>query len=155
METSVSNRLMALTSAIKARWGSLLRNEMGASRSPSAVITPDMLILMLDETLLRLFKRVEEHAKTGASLRLPKRRQRKKTACRCGLHLLFNYYLAGTRALREVLPREFGRDRVLVCHCLNLLAHEEIEGLALLCQFRGSPTCSLLPTKAETAAITA
>ncbi|MEO6996320.1 MAG: hypothetical protein ABI273_22135 [Lacunisphaera sp.] len=149
METPLSNRLIELLPAIKSRWEILLKTELDPAPSPGGVVTPDMLVLMLDNTLARLLVRVAALPASTARA-LPRKSHHKKqrdNCCRCGLHLLTTYYLAGAQALRTVLPREMRNDRILVSNCLNRLAHEEIDGLASLCHFNGSANCSLPPAE--------
>jgi hypothetical protein len=143
METDLSNRLDVLRPGIKACWESMLRADLMAPRAPGAVIIPGMLVLMFDDTLARLSARLGECSTHGSIPHPPKPKWKMQTRCRCGLHLLLNYYLTGLRALRLVLPRNFGRGRVHICHCFNVLAHDEIETLASICRFRGSSICSL------------
>jgi len=108
------------------------------------VITRDLLMLMLDESLARL------------SLNLRRRRPSARpatlapfgalrTGCHCGLNLLLNYYLTGARTLRELLPPDHGTHRVAVIHRFNQLAHEEMSALCGVCQHRGGERCSLRP----------
>lgn len=150
MENGFSDCLIALLPAIKSRWEILLSAELNAARSSKGVITPKMLTLMLDGTLARLLVRVNAYDPSTVLDRPQKSGRKKQTdiSSRCGLHLVAGYYLAGVRALRAVLPRDLHEDRVRVCHCLNLLAHEEIEGLVSLGHLRGSKTCSPQPVTA-------
>jgi hypothetical protein len=143
METDLLNRLNLLRPAIKVCWESRLRGDINSHREHGAMINPGMLVLMIDDTLARLSARLGKRSKPRSIPHLPPSRQKMRNGCRCGLHLLLNYYLTGIRALWQVLPRNFGQDRVHICHCFNILAHDEIEALASICRFRNSSICSL------------
>lgn len=145
METPLSNRLIELLPAIKGRWEALLKTELKSGPSTGGGVTAGMLVLMLGTTLARLPVRVTTFNPCAAATLPPNSRRKKQSdnCCRCGLDLLMNYYMAGARAPRDVLPRDLGEDRVLVSHCLSRLAHEEIEGLASVCNFNGRECCAL------------
>ena len=142
-KTGLSNRFDPWRPAVTACWESRLRGDLAISRPPGTVINPEMLVLMVDDTLARLSVRLGERSKQKSVPHPPPLRRNLRVGCQCGLHLLLNYYMTGICALRQVLPRDFGRDRVHICHCFNVLAHDEIDALASICRFRESSICSL------------
>jgi hypothetical protein len=136
-------RFETLRPAINARWKDLLRGKVAPSQAPTGLVTPEMLIFMVDDTLNRLGSNLNSTVK-------PDRRSASlapfgptRVTCRCGLQLLLTYYLAGATALRELLPAQLGADRVKVLHEFNRIAHDEMEALCGICQHRGGPMCSL------------
>lgn len=149
MEDGPLSRLDALRPAIKARWQALLQENPVTPRNAVGLVTPKMLMFMVDETLNRL-----------ASEILPTRLINRRPAslapfgpmrhgCKCGLQLLLTYYLTGAKVLREILPAELGVDRVKVLRCFNRIAHDEMDTLCGVCLHRGGPMCSLRPGPAS------
>ena len=140
-------RLEALRPVIKARWETLLGETPPSSRQSGAVIRPEMLGPMIDNTLARLMQKMRALPDRGSFPPMPVKHEKATPNCECGLKLLVNYYLSGVRALREILARDTQVDRRHVCRCLNLLAREEVFALASFCRFRGSATCGLRSEK--------
>ncbi len=136
----------ALRPKFKARWTELLREGAAAPATATPLVTPGMLVFLIDESLARL----------GANLRAPAARAHPppnlpdltptRAGCHCGLHLLLSYYLAGAQALRETLPA--GPGRISVLHLFNHVAHEEMTALCSQCPHRGGDLCGLRPALA-------
>jgi hypothetical protein len=145
VEGAMTSRLDALRPAIKTRWAVALR--MAPAPSPAAVglVTPAMLVFMLDDTLNRL----------SASLQKPAAGERRRRGlgalgtmspgCRCGLNVLVKYYVAGAHALRATLPADLGAVRVEVLRHFNRIAHTEMIALCEPCRHRGTAICCLRP----------
>ena len=143
MEFDLVARFAELRPAIRKNWSARLEQAPPAPAMASGLITPAMLVFMLDDTLDLLAKRLK--TKRG-----PRRTPRDLTAfsamrggCRCGLHLLLNYYLVGALVLRELLPKELQAGRVTVMGEFNELAHAEMSALCGVCLHRGGTLCSL------------
>lgn len=151
MEIDSLAPLESLKPTIKARWKTLLREIPSRPRQTTAVVMPEMLVLMIDDTLTRLTGKLRCLPDRASISPVPTHHQKAKTSCQCGLNLLMNYYLSGVRALRDILRSEPGLDRRHICRCFNLLAREEVLALASICRFRGSATCGLRPLKSRTA----
>jgi hypothetical protein len=147
MTGSLAVSFDALRPKIKARWTELLREGTAAPAAATPLVTPAMLVFLIDESLIRL----------GTSLRTPAARDRMpqdlagfgptRAGCHCGLHLLLSYYLAGAQALRETLPA--GRGRIGVLHLFNHVAHAEMTALCDSCPHRGEALCGLRPGPAS------
>ena len=143
MDDATLPRLNALRPALKARWAALLRENSSARRTAVGLVIPEMLVFMLDETLNRL------EGEIPASLSTDRRRASlapfgpMRTRCSCGLRLLLTYYLAGAKALREILPADLGALRVKILHRFNRIAHDEMDALCGVCGHRGGPMCGL------------
>ncbi len=107
------------------------------------LVIPEMLVFMLDETLNRL------EGEIPATLSTDRRRASlapfgpRRTGCSCGLRLLLIYYLTGAKALREILPTDFGAARVEILHRFNRIAHDEMDSLCGVCGYRSGPLCGL------------
>jgi len=150
MEIDSLTLLESLKPTIKARWKTLLREIPSRPRQSTAVVMPEMLVLMIDDTLGRLASKLHRLPDRASFPPVTAHHQKAKANCQCGLNLLMNYYLSGVRALRDILAGEPGLDRRHICRCFNLLAREEVLALASVCRFRGSATCGLRPLKPRT-----
>lgn len=143
MEPTLVARFEELCPAIKARWSERLRAAPSASKGVSGVVTPAMLVLMLDDTLgltltqLKARRRLERGKRDLTAFAAMQR------GCQCGLHLLLNYYLVGANVLREVLPKSLGRGRVEILHHFNQLAHDEMSALCSVCRHHEDSLCGL------------
>jgi hypothetical protein len=101
-----------------------------------------MMLFMVDETLGRLGKGLDDHrVQNLRSSRIGIMR----ASCRCGLHLLLTYYVAGIKALRQALPRDLGKSRLDIVRQFNRIAHDDMEALCGICQHRNGPECCLRP----------
>ena len=143
MSKGPASWLDGLLPAIKARWAELLLTEPAAPPAANALITPAMLVFMLDESLVRLKDRLRAPAGAGRSRRDHAPFSPRRAGCQCGLHILLSYYVAGARALRENLPAEFGPARLEMIRRFNHLAHAEMTALCGVCLQRGGSLCSL------------
>jgi hypothetical protein len=143
MPDNLAARLETLQPAIKACWAALLQTEPTPTTTGAPFITSKMLVHQIDATLVRLTDRLRE------PLTMDRRRRdlvpfgEMRAGCHCGLHLLLAYYLAGARALREVLPAAFGVERVEVLHVFNQLGHDDMAALCGICHHRGGALCCL------------
>ncbi len=142
MDPGLVARLDALRPVLKRDWAGRL-HQAPAEPPGAGLVTPEMLVLLVDGTIDRLLSRLGG-APAGHRER-PGRFNYARTGCHCGLHLLLTYYLAGARALRETLPAELGAARGEVLHCFNQLAREEMTALCDVCNHRGGALCSLRP----------
>jgi hypothetical protein len=147
VENILVHRLDGLRPAIKARWTALLCAEPATPRARAALITPEMLVFMLDDTLARLSVSLGGSKTATKRMRILAPFGAMRSGCHCGLNLLLTYYLAGARALRETLPMDFGPARVEVIRRFNRLAHDEMTALCGVCRHRGGGLCSLRPKK--------
>ncbi len=137
IDTELIEQIIARRSDIKHRWRTLL----GIEPVNSAMAHPEVLALMLDETLQRIF----------AALRSPRRRQAEtKLACECGRNPFTAYFVAGRQALFEVLievqasmpslsaaQRQSSLEKVK--RAFEKVAHEEVDAFAAVCQHRSAP----------------
>lgn len=143
MADSLVSRLDTLRPEIKARWTALLRAEPAAPPATTALIRPEMLVFMLDDTLTRLSASLEVRARARRSPLKSRQFRASHAGCECGLHLLLTYYLAGARSLHMALPMEFGRARRKILRCYNSLARQDMTALCDVCRQRGGPQCRL------------
>lgn len=153
MQKNLAARLDELHPAIKNRWSELLREAPRTQPEATGVVTPAMLILMVDETLERLQRTVRKSPRPVRSGWAVAHFGEMRAGCRCGLHLLQTYYLSGARALKEMLPDGLGVERVEVLHRFNCLAHEEMAALCEICRHRGGAGCSLQQKQAALAGL--
>ncbi|SDR75639.1 hypothetical protein [Opitutus sp. GAS368] len=135
--------LRSLGSAIKAGWTAHLKESSPAPPDAAALVNPEMLVFMLDETLARLCATLEKSPEPPRPRITATPFGRTRGSVHCGLQLLLIYYLAGARALREALPVELGPARVEVLHRFNRLAREEMIALCGACHHRGGASCQL------------
>ena len=141
----------ALRPAIKKRWETLLRTAPVGPPATRPLVTSEMLIFMLDDTLARLGAKLGEPAASDRAIRDLLPYGPRRAGCQCGLHLLLTYCLTGAQALKEALPVDSGRWRVEVLHGFNRLAHDEMAALCGICRHRGGPNCGLRPEKTAAA----
>ncbi len=142
MDPGLVARLDALRPVLKRDWAGRL-HQAPAEPPGGGLVTPGMLVLLVDGTIDRLLRRLGG-APAGRRVR-PTRFNSTRTGCHCGLHLLLTYYLAGARALRETLPADLGPARGEVLHCFNQLAREEMTARCDACNHRGGALCLLRP----------
>jgi hypothetical protein len=133
----------ALRTKIKTRWTELLREGAAAPAAATPLVTPGMLVFLIDESLARLGAGLRTPADPAAAAPDLADFTPTRAGCHCGLHLLLSYYLAGAQALRETLPA--GRGRVKVQHLFNHIAHQEMMALCDHCPHRGGKLCGLRP----------
>ncbi len=147
MEPSPVAVLDALRPVIRTRWAELLSAAPPAPPPAAALVRPEMLVFLIDDTLDRFAVNADapRRPRPGAPVR------DRRTDCQCGLHLLLSYYLAGARALREILPDRLGPGRVALLHAFNRLAHDDMAALCGRCHHRGGPLCCLPPGPAASA----
>lgn len=143
MEPTLVARFEELRPAIKARWSERLREAPSGPSMASGLVTPAMLVLMLDDTLGLTLTQLKTRQPLEPSKRDLTAFNAMERGCRCGLHLLLNYYLVGANALREVLPKSLGKGRVAILHHFNQLAHDEMSALCGVCLHREATLCSL------------
>lgn len=143
MEKEMVSRFEAMRPALKTRWAALLRGVAPAPGSKTGVVTPEMLVLMIDHTLVRLAGEIAAAPVVIVRSRIlaPVGSGSGPGACQCGIDLLVGYYLAGEKAVREVLTADFGPGRVRIVHLLNRIAHEEIEALCGVCREWSGSQC--------------
>lgn len=137
-----ASALDALRPVLKQHWIARLRLAPAAPPG-TGLVTPDMLVFMVDGTIDRLVASLG-----GTTARRPARPARfnsSRAGCHCGLHLLLSYYLAGAHALRETLPADLGFARPEVLRCFTRLAHEEMNALCDACNHHGGSLCQLRP----------
>ena len=148
MEDGLVPRFEVLKPVIRTRWAALLRMAPGADpRESTALVTPEMLVYMLDDTLSRLGESLKDPAGWDRRPRSLARYGSGRAGCQCGLHLILIFFLTGTQALRESLPKEFGPDRVKVLGCFNRLAQDEMAALCGVCRHRAGEKCGLRNAK--------
>jgi hypothetical protein len=140
MEPEIVSHLAARRADIKQRWRTLLEIEPVSS----AMARPEMLALLLDETLNRIF----------TALRSPRRRPRtERLDCECGRNPFTAYFVAGRQALYEVLievqaetpelsPAQRQATLADLKRAFETVAHDEIESFAAVCQHRPSPAAN-------------
>ena len=146
MQLILADRFEAVRPAIRAHWAAALQHAPAPPAAPPGLVTPAMLVLMIDDTLALLGKALrEERVRKRTACAWP-RLAASRPGCRCGLHLLIGYYLAGARALRKTLPANLGRERVAVLREFNGLAHAEMAALCGVCLHRGGSYCRLEET---------
>lgn len=133
-----ASHLGALHPALKQCWSARLRR-LPAGRPGAGLVSPEMLVLMVDGTIARLVELPPErrHAHPTPRFMTP------RAGCQCGFNLLVNYYVAGAWALREVLPPGAETDRRRVVRGLIRLARDELAALCGVCQHRGGSLCQL------------
>ena len=145
MNAGVVRQMESQKPAIKARWAALLRASPRPPPVAAALVTPEMLVFMIEDSLVRLRGRLESSSvHTGMRDDL-----NAFTAIRdgsqCGLHLLLSYYLAGARALRENLAGAADAEKEAVLESFHSLAGEEMATLCQGCRRVGESTCGLAP----------
>ena len=139
-------RLDALRPAIKTRWTALLRaDQVIAAPATPALVTREMLVFMLDDTLARLSASLLASAKPDRRPKTLEGLASKCGGCACGMALLLAYYLAGAQALKEKLPAVFGPARAVVLNRFNRLAHDEMVALCGVCHDRCGHECGFRP----------
>ena len=143
MAESLVPRLDTLRPEIKARWTALLRAETAAPAATTALIRPEMLVFMLDDTLTRLSASLEVRAQARRPPLKSRQFRASHAGCACGLHLLLTYYVAGARSLHTALPMGFGRARREILRYFNSLARQDMTALCDVCRQRGGPHCRL------------
>ena len=99
MAESLVPRLDTLRPEIKARWAARLQAEPAALAATTALIHPEMLVFMPDDTLTRLSARLEIRAQARRPPLKSRQLRASHAGCACGLHLLLTYYVAGARSL--------------------------------------------------------
>ena len=135
--------LVALSPAIKAEWGVLLRGEPALT----PLGRPDTLVYLMDATLAQLF--------SGLSGKSTKRWLHSYTPlvapvhayCACGLNPLLKYYTTGELALRATAAAMLREEIEDVLLLFRSLAQQEIETLCAVCQHKGVPGCCELAGK--------
>ena len=142
MDPGLAARLAEQRPALKARWAELLL-AAPLPHHAAAPVTPEMLVFLLDDSLDRLLAQ-SGSAPSGERPTLDLNSFAPiRAGCQCGLHLLLGYYLAGSRALRELLPDEPAADRCAVLNTFHRLANEEMTALCAGCLSRGGAMCGL------------
>jgi hypothetical protein len=132
---------------IRTRWEARLRVAPAVPRSVRSLVTPEMLVFMLDDTLARLETRLAGLSADGPPRRPHATFRLTHAGCECGLHLMLTYYETGAEALKECLPAATGAARLVILHEFNAMAHEEMAALCGVCRHRGGPNCSLQPAR--------
>lgn len=145
MEKEMVSPFDAMRPAIKLRWAALLRGGSLRPRTRTGLVTPEMLVLMIDHTLNRLAGEISSPPTWAGRPKVPAPTATRSASCQCGIDLLVGYYLAGARAVHEVLPADFGPSRMKLVHLLNRIAHDEIEALCGVCQNWSGSRCKLNP----------
>jgi hypothetical protein len=132
MRSAELHRLEQLNPVIKQVWEVHLR----VQPVTSALARPDILVLMIDETLQKLTHHLrKKSAETAAASVSPVGPA--ASLCKCGLNPLISYYAAGESALRAVAAPVFGARIEVAVDALHVLAHRDIEALCGLCPERG------------------
>jgi hypothetical protein len=142
MELVMAARLEALRPALKRHWAAELRR-LPAGPPGSGLITPEMLVLMIDSTLGQLTGGRGRPLATDRRLRECARFRTSSAGCFCGLHSLLAYYVAGARALRTVLPVGTGPVRIRLMRHFTRLARQEVFALCGVCLHRDGAFCQL------------
>jgi hypothetical protein len=142
MELVMAARLEALRPALKRHWATELRR-LPAGPPGAGLITPEMLVLMIDSTLLQLTGGQGRPLSTDRRLRECARFMTSSAGCLCGLHSLFAYYVAGARAMRTVLPVGTGPIRIRLMRHFTRLARHEVSTLCGACLHREGGFCQL------------
>jgi hypothetical protein len=122
--------------ALKQRWVARLRRAP-AGPPGTGLVTPEMLVLMVDGSLDRLANPARMRPTLPQSVA---RRASPRAGCHCGLHLLLTYYAAGLWTLRETLPTTAG-IRVPAMRTLLHDARAELAALCGVCRHRGGSLC--------------
>lgn len=143
MENSLATCCKALHPVIRARWTELLRAAPPPPPATRAVMTPDMLEFLVDETLDQLTGHLPLAGENRPAHHAPLPCGRRFKGCGCGLHLMLTFYTTGAQALHETLPDSMGHARLQIMQSFNELAHEELAGLCAVCHYREGGRCRL------------
>lgn len=140
MEADLLSQLDALQPLLKQHWAARLRRAP-AARPGGGLITPDMLVLMIDSTLKQLMAGLGAPLVTDWPARRFARFSTAKAGCQCGLDLLFTYYVSGTWAFHEVMRVTIGPVRRWVLRHFTRLARQEVRALCGVCLHNGGTFC--------------